>query len=919
MSQYNNGATTRSERYAVKSYKQIIALTTATVVTATISSTTINVSADEIKDNQQPDVVTQTNSNVATPKSDFDNAKNSEAQKLAELQAQQKADEEAKAQANADAQAATEQANAKALADAQATQVAKDQADAQAAAQKLADQQAADESAKAQQAQATQVAHDAEVAKQQQVATDFANQQAQESGSAQAQRDTTTNQYNSDKQATQDNAATTDKAIDSDAQKATDKATTDQTTANQTVDAIQAQSTTDAKNQQASASNKQTADNTKTETAQKQANASTEASAQKAVTTAQDNINKSTVKTATPANPYASNYDRYDSQAPSSINGVGNLPTKISDPKIPASHVHDTGYYDYYSYFGGNDNTAQIKGAPTDAQQNELADYAVTLVNSYRTTHGMPPVRWTEQNQKVVIASAKAREEANAGFKHTAYLGSDVTTKTDDAYAAQGLWFGGENIGVSTSSDLTMLSAKVNLLNVITAMIYQDGAHGNGHLENFMMDDQIMGFAMQKDNTGDWPYVVIFQNAAMTGNAGPLTDIATTSTQTIEAARGGNSQANKQTLADAQAKLSQVKSDNATQLSNLQAKNQKAIDSINQAFADTIAQIKTTHDKAISQNATVYANEIASIKANATAKHGANATKLAETLANLKDNYDAKISSIKDMSPEELVNKKATEKAAFDKAQATELATFETQQAQDAKTFATNLDTALANLKAQLDADLATKTAQGAKNLNQLQIQNTDAYNQLVSANAKALANLKASNVKSYAKAQADSQAYLNAINPANAKPSTPDHSKPNSGNTDKPSAPSHKTGHNTPTGTDSSQTATKNSQATDGKASTEKTNVSAHNDNFIYDANTKSLNRVSLENQYMNVISHPKINTFGPVKQVNQFTTTQTSLLPQTARDQQHSNQALLISLFGLLGVSLYAPKHMRNKRFNA
>jgi len=531
----------------------------------------------------------------------------------------------------------------------------------------------------------------------------------------------------------------------------------------------------------------------------------------------------------------------------------------------------------------------------------------------------MPPVRWTEQNQKAVIASAKAREEANAGFKHTAYLGSDVTTKTDDAYAAQGLWFAGENIGVSTFSDLTMLSAKVNLLNVITAMIYQDGAHGNGHLQNFMMDDQIMGFAMQKDNTGDWPYVVIFQNAAMTGNAGPLTDIATTSTQTIEAARGGNSQANKQTLADAQAKLSQVKSDNATQLSNLQAKNQKAIDSINQAFADTIAQIKTTHDKAISQNATVYANEIASIKANATAKHGANATKLAETLANLKDNYDAKISSIKDMSPEELVNKKATEKAAFDKAQATELATFETQQAQDAKTFATNLDTALANLKAQLDADLATKTAQGAKNLNQLQIQNTDAYNQLVSANAKALANLKASNVKSYAKAQADSQAYLNAINPANAKPSTPDHSKPNSGNTDKPSAPSHKTGHNTPTGTDSSQTATKNSQATDGKASTEKTNVSAHNDNFIYDANTKSLNRVSLENQYMNVISHPKINTFGPVKQVNQFTTTQTSLLPQTARDQQHSNQALLISLFGLLGVSLYAPKHMRNKRFNA
>ncbi|AFS40948.1 SEC10/PgrA surface exclusion domain-containing protein [Leuconostoc gelidum] len=913
MSQYNNGATTRSERYAVKSHKQIIALTTATVVTATISSTTINVSADEIKDNQQPDVVTQTNSNVATPKSDFDNAKNSEAQKLADLQAQQKADEEVKAQANADAQAATEQANVKALADAQAAQVAKDQADAQAAAQKLADQQAADESAKAQQAQAAQVAHDAEVAKQQQAATDFANQQAQESGSAQAQRDAATNQYNSDTKATQNNAATTDKAIDSDAQKATDKATTEQTTANQTVDAIQAQNTTDAKNQQASASNNQTADNTKTESAQKQANASTEASAQKAVTTAQANVNKSTVKTATPTNPYA------DDATFDQINSVGNLPTKISDPKIPASHVNDATYYDYYKYSGTNDNTAQIKGAPTNAQQRELADYAVTLVNSYRISKGLAPVRWTEQNQKAIIASAKAREDAGAGFQHTVYIGGSATQQTNDAYTAENMFLGGENLGVANDSDLTMLSAKVTILNVITAMIYQDGAHFNGHLNNFIANDEILGFALQKNDNDGWPYILIFQTASLENDSDLTTDIATTSTQTIEAARGGNSQANKQALTDAQAKLSQVKSDNATQLSNLQAKNQKALDSIKQAFADAIAQIKTTHDKAISQNATVYANEIASIKADATAKHGANATKLAETLANLKDNYDAKISSIKDMSPEELANKKATEKAAFDKVQATELATFETQQAQDAKTFATNLDTALANLKAQLDADLATKTAQGAKNLNQLQIQNTDAYNQLVSANAKALANLKASNVKSYAKAQADSQAYLNAINPANAKPSTPDHSKPNSGNTDKPSAPSHQTGHNTPTGTDSSQTSTKNSQATDGKSSTEKTNVSAHNDNFIYDANTKSLNRVSLENQYMNVISHPKINTFGPVKQVNQFTTTQTSLLPQTARDQQHSNQALLISLFGLLGVSLYAPKHMRNKRFNA
>lgn len=965
MNQYNNRATTRRERYAVKSHKQIIALTTATVVTATIASTTVNVNADVISGNQSTDTATQTSSNQVTPKSDFENAQESEAQKLATLQAQQKADEEAKAQANAKAQEATEQANAKALADAQAKQVAQANADAQANAQKLADEQAANEAAKAQQAHDAQVAHDAEVAKQQQAATDFANQQAQESGSAQAQRDTVTNQYNADQQAAQTDATATDKAIDTDAKTATDVASTQQATANQNADAAQAKAQTDAQNQQASDTTKQSAENTKAQTAQKQANTKAEATAQKTVTSAKQAVDKTSVKTATPANPYADNFDSYDSDAPSSVNEVGNLPTKITDPKIPSNHVNDQGYIDYYQYFGDNDKTPEIKGTPTDIQQNELADYAVTLVNSYRATQGKAPVRWTKENQKAVIASAKAREEANAGFKHTAYLGNSATTKTDEAYAAQNLWFAGENLDVSPYSDLTMLSAKVNLLNVITAMIYQDGAYGNGHRNNFMKDDQIMGFAMQKDNTGDWPYVVIFQNAAISDNLDLTTDIQTTSTQAIETARGGNTQANKQALADAQAKLAQVKANNATALSNLQAKNQTAIDNINQAYADAIAQIKANHDSAISQNATNYANKIASIKADATAKHDDNATKLAETLANLKTDYETTIASIKDLSPEDLASKKATEKAAFDKAQATELATFEAQQAQDAKTFSAQLDTNLANLKAQLDADLATKTAQGAKNVAQIKAQNTDAYNKLVAANAKALTNLQTANALSYGKAKAESQEYLNRINPANAKPtpepSKPDDTKPSQPDNSKPSKPNDskpgKTDSNSkdeskkPTAKPVADKTNSESQAkTDSKKTTiqkadtnkslthtktqvntvkkvpqvtvaSKTNIVIAPDNttYIYDTGTKALNMISVENQHMNVTAQPEINRPVSVKQGNQVNATPAVLLPKTAKNQQHSNQAILISLFGLLGVSLYAPKHMKNKRFNA
>lgn len=921
--------TTRSERYAVKSHRKLAMLTAVASASIITSASVSHIHADEVTTDTTPDATAtqSTTDTVATPtdeKTNYEKAQDSEAQKLADQTAENKANEEAKAKADADAQAAQVEANAKAEAEATAKAQADADATAQANAQKLAEETAANEAAKAEQARVAQEAHDAEVAQQEQQAKDFAAQQAQESGSAQVQRDQATDQYNKDVATTQDAGAVADQTVDTTAQVATEKAADAQNTADQAAEKAQADATAKAEAQKATDLANQTKANDAAVKAQQQSNTSAETTAQKAVTTAQDNNSKSSVKPATPA-PYE--YDANDT-ANHTISQVGELPTTIQDPKLPASVVNDAFYSDYYGYDSTNDKTPKINGDATDAQQQELADYALTLINSYRTTHGRDAAKLTTNVEQAVIASAKARKAANMGMQHTGHTGSAPLDATNKAYEDRGMFRTGENLGVSLASELTMLSAKVNILNIITAMIFQDGAHGNGHLRMFMGTDDPnipMGFAIQKaTDGGEYPYVFIFQSGFVTGddtaNDQPL---ALTSTEIIENARGGQTPATQKALADAKAHLVQVKDQSAQKLTLLQTANTQAISNVNVAYSQAIEGIKSTHDTSIAKNATNYANQVASIKANATSEHDANATQVATKLAQLKDAYDAKIASIKDLTPDELAAKKASEKAAFDKQQSAVLSSFEAKQAKDLSAFGQQLDQSLAQLKTQLDTDLANKTAQGAKNVATLKANNATAYQALVAANAKALSALKTADAQSYAKGKADSDKYLDSINPDRvetpdtnpetpAKPVvTPKPTESKSGHTapqknTKPSTKQPSKGatvgaSTTQNAVTSATTATR--EAVSGVINTQKNvvvNTELESSGYVYDAKTKVLSSV------------PKQSI---VPSVRKDVVEASTKLPVTGVGQEKQIALIMASIIGLLGISIYVPKHLKQR----
>ncbi|ADG40579.1 SEC10/PgrA surface exclusion domain-containing protein [Leuconostoc kimchii] len=963
----NNHKMTRRERYAVKTPTQKLGVATATAITlATIATGTTKASADSVQPttstpeqatpSTQPDEKAQATAN-------YDAAKASEAQKLADAQAQQKAQEEATAKANAEAEAAKQAANEKAQADAQAQQKATDEANAQEAAQKAAEQEAANQAAQAQAQKDAEVAQQAEIAKQQQEAADFAAQQAKETGSAQEQRDAVTAQNQQDIANAQAAKAAQDATIEANAKAEQDAAKGRQDEANKLADATQKADTTTAQIKQADETKAQTEANTKAEANQTHSNVTSEKASQATVDAAQKTVNNSsskTVKPAIPANPYDDNAFNEEHL----IEEEGNLPTHISDPHIPASHVNDAGYYDYYPYSGENDTTAKINGDATTAQQAELSDYAMTLINSYRTANGKSAGILSTNNQKAVDESVKYRKEAGAGFTHTQSLGSSATTKTTQAYADLNLFNNSENMGVSSLSELTMLSAKTALLNMITAMIYQDGAHGNGHLRNFMTNDLRMAFALQQSTAGDYPYIFIFQGSEINDKSNPANaddqPLTLKSAAQIEAARGGNNDAAVKALVAAQTSLEQLQKDNAKKLADVRINNKQALDNINTKYAKIIADITTSHDATIANNATSYANDVAQIKALATAQHNDNATKLAETLATLKDNYDAKLANIKDVPADELAAKKASDKAKFEQSQVQALADFKADQAKAESALETKLANDLATFKAQLDADVASKAEAGAKNLDALKASNDKAYNDLVAANAQALANLKDSNAKSYAKAQADSQAYLDSINPANAKPATPnkpadkpttetpsktdDGVKPSSVGSMtldeyyaklKETAINQTTGasNHSPKSTTNQQTSTNNDHTTQAYfdrlvqldhstlpvgGSNQTTNNQAnvvtpgsnnqHNDNVVYDASAKVLNTVTAVQNKKVIATLPSNDAISNVPQSPVD-------LPKTGVESSKS-LAVLVGMVGLLGISVYVPKHMKNKR---
>lgn len=171
--------------------------------------------------------------------------------------------------------------------------------------------------------------------------------------------------------------------------------------------------------------------------------------------------------------------------AANTIQEVNQLPDKLVKPDNADGHAYDPFYTNWYSYDGstGLDASDIISASGmTDAQQQDLANYELTLINWFRAQNGLAPLHITNASQAAALVEMNKRL-ATANTKNNHY--------TSDSYFAdnsRGHVSIAQNLGMGKSTPRTMLEAKVQVLNALTAMAYQDGAQDWGHRDNLLID-----------------------------------------------------------------------------------------------------------------------------------------------------------------------------------------------------------------------------------------------------------------------------------------------------------------------------------------------------------------------------------------------------------------------------------------------
>lgn len=503
------------------------------------------------------------------------------------------------------------------------------------------------------------------------------------------------------------------------------------------------------------------------------------------------------------------------------IKSEGNLPTSIIDPKLPSSVANDPDA-DAVNFYGDSmsqDNSQVINGSLTDSQQKELADYAVTLVNSWRKAQGLNPVVWSQQVQDATVEIARLREKYQLGSNHT--ISNDTVSEEADKVADKnGLYDNSENLGYvdSLHTTFTMGLMKQKILMALTSMIYQDASSNWGHKKN-LTNFEGMGFAVQYNtnpNDGSiFPYVLVFegyQSADGKALSTEQTSMTNNAAQEIQAVKDsfGPTKAQLQAVTDGQTAVANAKKAMNDALGNKLTVYNATMSTINKTFNDQMTANDSAYQSAIKNAETTYANEIATANTNyanamayndATAKasyKSAEDTRTAQ-LAKAQSNYDSAVKQAQtvhdtaiaqatathdealktaqstyetaynaahDETPAERDARHAKMMDAFKASEADKLAKLATQQASDLKAFKAEQDKDVADFIAkQAEARKAYVAKQGAdlKAFDAKQAKELADYKQSLD---KDYAKLVATDKASYEKAQKASDKYLDSLKP---------------------------------------------------------------------------------------------------------------------------------------------------------
>lgn len=805
--------------------------------------------------------VEKTNDTKATSQSAYDSAKKSEAEKLAE-QAQQNKDKEAQTSQSNDQQysAASDAATSTSGSYATAQSDALAQHDSLAASQATATSQAASQAvnsyANSQQAVASQAASQSATdtaSYANSVANDPAKTADQERQDAKDTLNKDTNKANTDyanaqsaaNSAQQDaNQKATDKQNQANSQakanfdKASQAADSNKTAADKAAKDTQNKAISDATHKKNAAESKATSTKTSADKAasdkqSKDTNAARHERDKGLDSKYQTNIDNATSKldedldavdeakenipaTVTPTNDTNSSSDKAHD-----VKSEANLPTSIIDPKLPSSVTNDANA-DAVNFYGDSmsqDNSQVINGSLTDSQQKELADYAVTLVNSWRKAQGLNPVIWSEQVQDATVEIARLREKYQLGSNHT--ISNDTASEEADKVSDKnGLYDNSENLGYvdSLHTSFTMGLMKQKILMALTSMIYQDADSNWGHKKN-LTNFEGMGFAVQHNtnpNDGSlFPYVLVFEGYTSADGktlANEQTSMPNNAVQVIQAAKDsfGPTKAQLQAVENDKAAVAAAKQAMSDALGNKLTVYNNTMAQITKTYNDSIASNNATYQDAIQKAESSYANEVATANANyanalkqnqsahdaavkqaqsnydtaikqaqsnydaavkqAQATHDSSVAKASKAhdtaLATAQSTYKTAYAAAHDETPAELKARHAKMMDAFKASEADKLAKLATQQAADLKNFKAQQDKVVSDFLAKQATERKNFVAKQASDKETFDKKQAKELSDLKTSLQNKLDKLIATDKADYQKAKEASDKYLDSLKP---------------------------------------------------------------------------------------------------------------------------------------------------------
>lgn len=190
------------------------------------------------------------------------------------------------------------------------------------------------------------------------------------------------------------------------------------------------------------------------------------------------------------------------------------LPQTVTPLHASKSYQNALTHFPVVQYSPKYDHSEVVKGSGTPQQRAELRQYALQLINSYRTQHGASRLKPAIDEDRAIDQTADLRSRAHMLFEHIQFQDSYL-----QIYDKIGMLMTGENLSVNpwagkaieNHQPVTMMMLKTGIYTSLETMLYADGASHWGHRENFLRADK-MNFGLQYCGPRyDVPYVYVFE------------------------------------------------------------------------------------------------------------------------------------------------------------------------------------------------------------------------------------------------------------------------------------------------------------------------------------------------------------------------------------------------------------------------